>query len=335
MPRKVSNCLSFIKCINISNRFLGDILYMPKNNYVKQHVVPRRYLMRFAEHNENNDGYHIGVYRKCDTKGCSYIQNIDKIAYIKNYYDVTTRNDPKYWEHFFASNIEPGYGRGIDNIISRSVLTRCENKVFDLQTKNILSRLIMFQYMRVPIFFDKRIYEGMILGRDLYDRLFSAYCDKISNTQYEIISSYLLNKSGIKDLAMEAMTDEERINKYSEILCSKKWIFVTNKSSIPFITSDSPVILYNLTSKSTRFENGIILNDTIIYYPISSRYLIQIYSWNLDMDKGNEHVVIDDDNVKYVLFVNHLQYQNADKQIFFLPSFQSDFEELLKEIYVK
>ena len=70
--------------------------------YTKQHVVPQSYLQRFAKKNTNNKGYHIGVRLKNKGKINLFTKAIDDIAYVDNYYDVSTREDPKYWEHYFS-----------------------------------------------------------------------------------------------------------------------------------------------------------------------------------------------------------------------------------------
>ena len=68
---------------------------------VKQHVVPQSYLRRFAKKNKNNKGFHIGVRRYDKTGIHLFVQAIDNIAYIDNYYDVSVRDNPKYWELYF------------------------------------------------------------------------------------------------------------------------------------------------------------------------------------------------------------------------------------------
>ena len=78
-----------------------------EKSYVKQHIVPQSYLKRFAEMNRNNRDYHICVFRKrYKAANNPFIRSIKDVGFIKNIYDVTTREDSKYWEHFIDRNIE-------------------------------------------------------------------------------------------------------------------------------------------------------------------------------------------------------------------------------------
>lgn len=72
-----------------------------KNEYTKQHIVPKSYLKRFAQKGES--AYRIGVIQKDNRH---YIDSINNVGYIKNYYDVDFLEDKKKWEHYFDDNVE-------------------------------------------------------------------------------------------------------------------------------------------------------------------------------------------------------------------------------------
>ena len=71
--------------------------------FVNQHIVPKRYLDRFASKVDGK--YIIGTryYEKKQPK--LFRASTADVGYIKNFYDVTDRDDPKYWEHFFARRL--------------------------------------------------------------------------------------------------------------------------------------------------------------------------------------------------------------------------------------
>lgn len=76
---------------------------MKKN--IKQHIVPQSYLKRFSKQGEGQRSSHyLNVRLKLGQQ--TFQQSISEVAFVKNYYDVTSREDIKYWEKYFASNIE-------------------------------------------------------------------------------------------------------------------------------------------------------------------------------------------------------------------------------------
>ncbi|MET3557055.1 hypothetical protein ABID29_000164 [Streptococcus rupicaprae] len=94
---------------------------MVKKSKVKQHIVPQSYLKNFANKNSNNDGYNISVYHR--DSGKVFKSAIKDVAFEKNYYDVSNRENEKHWEDHFAQQIEPMYGQELRNIIARITLS--------------------------------------------------------------------------------------------------------------------------------------------------------------------------------------------------------------------
>ena len=122
--------------------------------YTNQHIVPQSYLKRFAEKNSNNGKYHICVFSKSRKVGKGpFIRSIKDVGFIKNYYDVSIREDPKYWEHFIDRNIENKSERTINGVISKITLQQLEHFTILSQEKVTIARFLGFQMMRVPPFF--------------------------------------------------------------------------------------------------------------------------------------------------------------------------------------
>ena len=73
------------------------------NDYTDQHIVPKRYLDRFGT--KGRKATMIGTRMLKKGQVNFFIAATDDVGYIKNYYDVTDKDDSKYWEHFFANTI--------------------------------------------------------------------------------------------------------------------------------------------------------------------------------------------------------------------------------------
>lgn len=122
--------------------------------FEKQHIVPQSYLKRFATQNPKNKRYLIGVR---DKSLRLFSQSIENVGYSKNYYDTNFHGDSKYWEHYFASEIEPIYGSELNSIIVKATMSQPEIIVLDEQDKEALTKMICFQMLRNPGYIDKTI----------------------------------------------------------------------------------------------------------------------------------------------------------------------------------
>ena len=78
-------------------------------DYTNQHIVPKRYLDRFG----TKDGKRTIIGARIVDKGNVrfFTDSTVNVGYIKNYYDVTDKNDPKHWEHYFAREIDTMCGQ--------------------------------------------------------------------------------------------------------------------------------------------------------------------------------------------------------------------------------
>ena len=73
-------------------------------DFTNQHIVPKRYLDRFGIKDRKTTIIGTRILEKGEVK--FFTTSTDNVGYIKNYYDVTDKDDPKYWEHFFAKEID-------------------------------------------------------------------------------------------------------------------------------------------------------------------------------------------------------------------------------------
>lgn len=90
-------------------------------NYTNQHIVPKRYLNRFG----TPDGKKTLIGTRTTEKGKPrfFRDATSNVGYVKNIYDVTDKSDPKYWEHFFAREIDSLCGKPMQNIIAKVTLS--------------------------------------------------------------------------------------------------------------------------------------------------------------------------------------------------------------------
>ena len=117
-------------------------------DYTNQHIVPKRYLDRFG----TKDGKRTIIGARIVDKGNVrfFTDSTVNVGYIKNYYDVTDKNDPKYWEHYFAREIDTLCGQDMENIIAKATLFQKNATILSDQDKQALSKVIVAQLMRIP-----------------------------------------------------------------------------------------------------------------------------------------------------------------------------------------
>ena len=288
-------------------------------------MVPQSYLKRFAEKNANNNEYHIGVRNKGRAGIQLFIQAVNNIAYVDNYYDVSTREDSKYWERFFSSNIEPFYGEPLNSIISKITLQMLDQSIISPDDKLLLSRIICFQLMRVPAFLDEYIEKGKNHGKEVLKHLCELFPGMLpEGFSKECSDSYIKGLS--KDITLGAISDEKWLTEFSGVLAARPWCIYFNNTGIPFVTSDNPVLMLNLASRSFEYEiSGIYRNDNILFFPLSSKVMIQLFPNGIIGDSVREldrrRIQLRDKDVKFVIDSNVLQMEHSTKQAYMEPKY--------------
>jgi hypothetical protein len=303
---------------------------MIKSN-IKQHVVPKSYLKRFGKKNLNNKGYNLAVKQLKSNK--IFIDSVDNVAFRKNFYDVSDKKDSKHWEKFFSSEIEPLYGPEMTNIIASLTLANKKNDILTDFQFLLLSKMISFQILRVPGFLERRFKNGEIMFDETINETSQWF-----QLPPEIIKSKLgdivYNKDNfIRNMTIPLIVDKDRLDKLSDVLAEKIWLIYFNNSSVPFITSDSPVVMHNIIRNSVSYaDNGIGRDDTFIYYPISSKILIRIIPRNFrgrNMNSLNNTLgFLSNADISFINSVNNLQIRHAENQIFVHPDFMDYLESV-------
>lgn len=301
------------------------------NSNIKQHVVPKSYLKRFGKKNLNNKGYNIAVKQLKSNK--IFIDSVANVAFRKNFYDVSDKNDSKYWENYFSIKIEPFYGPNLTNIIASLTLANKKNDILTASQLILLSKMISFQILRVPGFLERRFKNGEIMFDETINETSQWF-----QLPPEIIKSKLgdivYNKDNfIRNMTIPLIVDKDRLDKLSDVLAEKIWLIYFNNSSVPFITSDSPVVMHNIIRNSVSYaDNGIGRDDTFIYYPISSKILIRIIPRNFrgrNMNSLNNTLgFLSNADISFINSVNNLQIRHAENQIFVHPDFMDYLESV-------
>lgn len=278
-------------------------------DYTNQHIVPKRYLDRFGR----KDGKRTIIGTRIVSKGKVrfFEDSTANVGYIKNYYDVTDKNDPKYWEHYFAREIDTLCGQAMDNIIAQVTLSQKNATVLSDQDKVVLSKIIVAQLMRVPESIDyvKNVLYPRVSAQvkeDLISALPPAFVEK----HMEQIKSTEFSEQDQKELMFNHSFEPVNFDRYCDVLQAGVWVAYVNmhRDTMPFLTSDNPVLVEGVGSKETgMFRNGLANPATCIFYPLNPGIAVAIYS-----RKGIMGLVADEydrrkillDEVKYIMSRN-------------------------------
>ncbi len=83
------------------------------------------------------------------------------------------------------------------------------------------------------------------------------------------------------------------------------------------MTSDNPVILYNLYTRRLGFDyNGLMKEGTIIYYSINKELLVAIYPNFKGLIKYKDTIDFLDNN-RFVMNFNKSNYEQCERQVFY------------------
>lgn len=218
--------------------------------YVRQHIVPKRYLDRFASCENGKHLIGTRYYKKGSKKDpVFFIDSTANVGYLKNYYDVKDKDDPKYWEHYFAEQIDTLSGLPLEHIIQTVNMSYNGAIVLTRQDRQVLSKLIVAQMLRVPSSVD-------YVQGDLYKRVSKNVKTNII-CALSVLPAPLFEKCKAKVLSAELSPldlkqhflnqsfSPEQFTKYCDILNHRIYIVFYNSrwQKIPFITSDNPVIV--------------------------------------------------------------------------------------------
>lgn len=255
-----------------------------ENTPIRQHHVPEVYLKNFC-----NSSKAIAVLDKTNKRVFS--TGIRAVGVEKNFYTLDKLEDPYYWEHIYATGIEPLMGKLISTVISHSnPLVRNGATILSYSEKVQLAFIMVMQLLRGK---QLREYEHRFYQDYLPDafKLAKEKFGLLSDEANRLLQVFSDDEYYFKQAAMGVAFDSKRIVQYIEILCSHRFILYRIKGNSEFITSDNPVMFLNRWTGNARpFANGLAQITTDVYYPIAPKLLLYIvhpvhfYGENLKKD---------------------------------------------------
>ena len=265
-------------------RQLGIGLFMRRsmNNPKMHHYVPRSYLARFTD----KDGFLHVFDRSSHSSRRQRPKEVMKINYYYRQEWAPAGVDPNILEKTFGEWLETVAKDSIDRLI------RCPAELTDEDTATLLTYIEM-QRIRVPRQSDmaKKLMRATIL------RL--APADAVSAIQ-----------SGEVLLTMK---DSARFD-YMRMIIGElypwfgrmEWEVFEAESGSAFITTDSPVSLYN-SEVPPPAEAGLALAGTFVFFPLSSNYalLMRHPEYRKDSNVSAMTVLPDPPNVDSQLSITH------------------------------
>jgi len=254
-----------------------------KKPFTDQHIVPVSYLKRFAK--KGKSAYRIGVIQRGNKH---FIDAVENVGYIKNYYDISFLDDVKHWEHYFDNEIESPCSIPMTNIIAKAILSVPNRTILSDNDRYTMSRYIIIQSLRVPSFIDYHIFDSENKMEVYKSRIIDR--NPFLKNHLNIVKRISFSKDEIKNIILSGITNPNRLDSYCTILANKPWIVYVNCTALPFITSDNPVVMTNILSLSiSRSDNGIGNENTIFFFPITPHIAIGIYPYRFStsLDKYN------------------------------------------------
>lgn len=248
-------------------------------DYSKNHIVPKCYLDRFAEPGRSE--YIIGTRLNKDGELKFYKQATDNVGYINDFYDVDDKDDTKYWEHYFAGTQDSLCGAPLGRIVAAATMAQPDTRILNDQEKDVLARIIMSQLLRVPssINHTKTLYPAVSKSIKAITR---SALPLAARSKFEKASRRAeLTDKELMQLHLNSCFDSELFERYCSILKDRLWLVAINtqRSNMPFVTSDHPVLVEGFFSRQKGlYDNGIATALTGIFFPISPSVAILNYS---------------------------------------------------------
>ncbi len=242
----------------------------------KQHYVPQVYLRNFSY--ENKKLYRLFAFNKALNKIIS--TNVEDIASERNFYTLEKADNKYEWENFYAENLEPFMGKIIKDIIKKCDLRLFQKNAIILneETKFALSIIIVYQMLRGK---HARSYQRKIFDEkapEVMKDVKKRFLGKINKEIDEQIVNFKYDEEIFKLISRNVVLDSERIINFAKAFFNRSWLFIKIDGNSEFVTSDDPIVIMNKdTLDVTPFNNGIGRNNTIIYYPLSSKLILAMY----------------------------------------------------------
>lgn len=283
------------------------------NKTKKNHIVPQVYL-RFFRKSDKSD---ICVFDK--VKKDYYITNTSNVGSENKLYVIEENSSTSYmsWEDYYTKYVD-----GTINEVFREIIQNTECRInikplwnYELKLKviNIISHQILRTREKIYSYYDEYPEE--------LDKIFQDERIKKIKDQNEVnkFKEMLKQESIYKSFALFMVNRVANNDKIKNVLLNRTWTIFCNKTNFDFITSDTPIVLYDYKEKIASTQNGIAGETTLLAYPLTPKYMIVIfpndfYFGGLKLLYDNSRIEVHEEKV--VKFYNKLQIDNCTKQIF-------------------
>lgn len=300
------------------------------NNPIRHHHVPQTYLKNFSFRKKEQ----LKIYTLDRNTKKVFEANVTDVAVEKNFYTVKKFTDNYAWENFYAQSIEPMMGNVIAKIIAMTENCLIQNniQILDDEVKSKLSIIIVCQLLRGKHGrdFTQKIFED--IAPEIIHNTKNEFCGKGNDELDAILRDYQISEDIFKASAMQATLNIDEIIKFSSYIFHRYWVIYKIIGKKEFATSDNPVMFINSESLDvTPFHNGLADNRTVIFFPISPKLMIGIYSYNFCLGTLNEYdnhlIFVNSEKEKnFIVNANKKQLEQCYRQTF------STSPELLKEL---
>lgn len=291
---------------------------MEKNKSAKNHhYVPQAYLKNFS--NQNNKEYQINVIDKKNNK--LYKTNIKNVSCEKNYNRVEELENPNYWEEFYSRQIESKLNKVFKNLIAGAMLTLDGKDVFNEKIKEDFCEIIFSQTYRAKKNRDKLMETGEKVLLETTKKLAKLCQGRISKEKVEYIKKWKPSEDFLKGQTLKLINNKGIYEKIKKGLLEKNWILFRNKNykTMPFITSDNPVNIYNYRKPKKENGNSLIDENVIIYFSINKMLMLAIFPkkiYGTDMSYINNKLQdLDDDRFMKKLYC--MNYNTCLRQVYY------------------
>ena len=144
----------------------------------------------------------------------------------------------------------------------------------------------------------------------------------VSNEQKKAVKRVSFTDNQVKHFILSYITNPDKMEQYCRILIDKPWVVYINRyyQALPFITSDNPVVMTNLKTRSfSRGDNGIGNASTVIFFPINPYIAIGIYPYQFrDYLKKweSKELICSDEDIQFIITMNQCELSQCHNQAF-------------------
>lgn len=283
----------------------------------RHHYVPRVYLKKFCSSSSKSDN--IYVFDKINKK--SFNSNIINVAIETDFYKLLNDKDQYFLEKFYANEVEPKYPDIVNKLNYICDLSMNDSKVMDCKQKKDLSIFMCYQLLRTRKAKDFFINISRKTGEEVLSNIKSELYEYLNKDQQDFLMKFIITDNFVKDQTLQIMNEPDRIKLFSEQLSNRHWIvyYNTQYKQNPFITSDHPVSYLNIKKNSMSFEdNGLGLDKTLIFFPLTPKILLGLYPKPLYFGKlaDLDSRMIITNETKFINYMNDIQIKQAKRFVF-------------------